>query len=78
MTRLQPPSRVPPRVKAAAKAEGSIGKMQAFLMAIMAVCLVLTGYINLASTSANIMDMHHYGAAVYQAIQDFKRDSGDP
>ena len=78
MTRLQPPGpgRVPPMVvkSSAFKSETSgIAKMQAFLIAIMTVCLILTVYINLASTSVSMMDMHHYEAAVNQAIEDFKR-----
>ena len=78
MTRLQPPGpgRVPPMVvkSSAFKSETSgIGRMQAFLIAIMTVCLILTVYINLASTSASMMDLHNYEAAVNQAIEDFKR-----
>lgn len=77
MTRLQPPGRVPPMVKKTTSRSESSGifKMQAFLMAILGICVLLTAYVNLASTSATIMDMHHYGAAVNQAIEDFKRGS---
>jgi hypothetical protein len=49
-----------------------VGKLQAAIIFIMAISMGLTFYINIISTSSAAMDVHHYSAAVNQAIEDFK------
>jgi hypothetical protein len=86
MTRLQPPStsKVPPAmVKTDFKSTNTtptnsshnhhgVGKLHAALMVILIIFLSLTLYINVTSTSSAVMAMHHYSAAVNQAMEDFK------
>lgn len=81
MTRLHPPTRqVPPGAKntpgkssSATTTTTGRSKLQIMLMITIGMCVVLTLFVNIKSTSASVLEGLHYGAAVTSAIEEFKR-----
>jgi len=75
MARLKKPLRQVPASVADRPKDGT-SKIQIMLIVVIILCVIMTVYVNIMSTSVSIMDMHHYGAAVNQAMEDFRLGVG--